>query len=160
MAEEGYQSFKEITKNPIYIFTVIAVAIILIVGGKLYLKQTYEVEELEDSLVVSRLFFSNGCIIEDGNVGKIDLNKFYEQRILDCTGLNEDSKQGLRLRLYDSDNNLISEIEINKELTSQCVIGNVKNIRKKFLCEYSTHYVFYDGNKGRLEVMIVNEINK
>ena len=153
----AYQISKESMQMIFYAIMIILVSVVLIFGGALFFQQDVFVEDLENSLVVSRLLYSENCLASEefGVISPIDIN---EELISSCTGLNEDSKQGIRLRLYDYEENLIKEIEVNKVLTSQCLIENIGYIKKNYKCSYSKHYVLYFDKKVILGVMIVNEI--
>lgn len=152
-----YQLGKESMKIFFYIIFILFVAFILILGVKLYYTKEVDISSLENSLVTSRLLLSEDCLAKEIGQG-INVDNLNEENILNCVGLNGESKQGLKIRLIDWNNTLVKEVEINKALTSQCMIGFLEEISKNYRCSYSKHYVLYGGNKGMLEVMVVNDI--
>jgi hypothetical protein len=153
----AYEISKESMQMIFYAIIIILVSVVLIFGGALFFREDVYVEDLENSLVVSRLLYSENCLANDnfGFIRSVDIN---EEIVSSCTGLDDNSKQGVRLRLYDYEDNLVKEVEVNKALTSQCLIENLGYIKKNYKCSYSKHYVLYDDTNGILEVMIVNEI--
>jgi hypothetical protein len=155
----GYQVSKESQKMIIYGILIIIVAVVIIWGGAAYFIQDYDTHELENSLVVSRLLLSEDCLASE-EFGKLNLDHFNLDTIKKCTGVNDDSKLGLHIKLFDLNKNLIEEIEINKPLTSQCMLSNIKNIREKYFCSFSKHYVLFEDNKGVLEIEVVNDIKE
>jgi|TARA_Y100000310_G_scaffold316667_1_gene368660 hypothetical protein len=155
----AFQLAKENMKMLFYGVFIIFVATVLVIGGRIYLDQDVNTSYLENELVISRLLYSDDCFIENGVV---NIDKFYEEKIIKCSGITGESGYGLRLRLYNFDNSseLVKEIELNKDLTSQCLITNIKNIGRRYFCSSSKHYVFYEDNKGILEVVVANDIKK
>ncbi len=153
----GFQVSKEVQKMVIYGIFILMIAVVVIAGGASYFIQDYDTHELETSLVVSRLLFSEDCLASDENFGKLNMNNFDLEVIKKCTGIKDESKLGLYLKLFDLEDNLIDEIEINKPLTSQCILSDVKNVREKYFCSFSKHYVLFEDGKGVLEVEVVNE---
>lgn len=153
----GYQVSKEVQKMILYAIMVIFVAVVIIATTAVYFIQDYETQELENELLVSRLLYSEDCLASE-NFGKLNLANFDESLLTKCTGIDDNSKQGLHLKLFDLDGNLIDEVEINKALTSQCVINSLKNIRNRYFCSFSKHYVLFEGGKGVLEIEVSNDI--
>jgi len=156
----GFQVTKEVQKMILYGVIILIVAVVIIAGGAFYFVQDYETEELENSLDVSRLLFSEDCLASENNFGKLNMLNFDSDVITKCTGVDDNSKLGLHLRLLDLDENLINEVEINKPLTSQCMLNNLKNIRERYFCSFSKHYVLFEDKKGVLEIEVVNDLKK
>ncbi len=155
----GYQVSKETQKMIVYVVIILLVAVVIMVGAAAYFIQDFEIEEIENELVVSRLLFSEDCLASE-EFGKINLDNFDIENIKKCTGLDEDSKLGLHLKLFDLDKNLVDEVEINKQLTSQCLLNNMKNIRERYFCSFSKHYVLFENKNGILEIEVVNDLKK
>ena len=155
----GYQVSKETQKMIVYTVIILLVAIVIMFGASAYFIQDFEIEELENELVISRLLFSEDCLASE-EFGKLNLDNFDLENIKKCTGLNDESKQGLHLKLFDLDETLIDELEINKPLTSQCLLSNMKNIRERYFCSFSKHYVLFEDKNGILEIEVVNDIQK
>jgi len=147
----GFNLAKDTTRMPVYVVLILVIAGFLILGGKLFYVSNIPVEELENSLIVSRLLYSDDCL--SGGNGELDVSRFSEDHIHSCLNLGED--YGIKLSYYFLDDNSTKEvIEVDKYLTSRCSLGLNED---DYVCHYSEHY-FTDGGKGGiLSILISNE---
>ena len=116
----GFNLAKDTTRMPVYAVLILVIAALLILGGKLFYVSNLSVGELENSLIVSRLLYSDDCL-SLGN-GELDVSRFNEDHIFSCLNLGED--YGAKLSYYFLDDNSTKEIiEVDKYLTSRCSLG-------------------------------------
>lgn len=142
---------KDITRMPVYAVLILVIAAFLILGGRLFFTNDVSVGELENSLIVSRLLYSEDCL--SGGNGELDVSRFNEDHIFSCLNLGED--YGIKLSYYFLDDNSTKEvIEVDKYLTSRCSLGLNK---EEYVCHYSEHYFTYEGRGGIFSILISND---
>ncbi len=147
----GFNLAKDTTRMPVYAVLILVIAALLILGGKLFYVSNLSVGELENSLIVSRLLYSDDCL-SLGN-GELDVSRFNEDHIFSCLNLGED--YGAKLSYYFLDDNSTKEIiEVDKYLTSRCSLGLDKD---DYACHYSEHYFTYGERGGIFSILISNE---
>jgi len=148
----SFQMSKEITKMPFYILFIIFVALVIIIGGRLYLDRDVKVGSIENNLLISRIISSEDCLASE-NLGEINLDHFNENQISGCTGINEESGQGVYISFNFLDNSSSYELELNKALTTKCLVDPDRN---RDYCDYVKYYFVSEGKGGILEILIAN----
>ena len=126
-----------------------------------YLARSVQTNEIENSVLFSRLLYGNSCITytdESRNYpGIIDINKIDDVTLNKCLNLDGRDIQGFHLKLISDNSTLIKESIINQDVFSQNVLCNVKN--KKVSCNNNKEYIlYYDGRnffRGILDVDVV-----
>ena len=142
----SYQLGKETSEMPYNVIFIIFIALVLVVGGKLYLDQRVAVGGLEDELLVSRILFSEECLASE-NLGEINFDHFTETQIDSCSGIENSKTQGVKISFSYLNGTVMNEIELNKAITSTCVLRPDEN-----RCDYYRYYL----NGGILDILVAN----
>ena len=154
---------KEMSKMIFYAFLIIIVSLVIVSVFGVAVSKEVKTSELEQHIALTRLLSSNDCLAYSNGgrnfPGVVDLNKL-DSSLSDCINYEDRGGQGIMLSLFDLEENLLGEVEINKLVFAQHPTCGLKDANVD--CYSTRKYVLYrDGetmNGGILDVWVVTNL--
>ncbi len=147
----------------VYVFVILFVCGVLIVGSYLFTDKNIETQGLERHLLINGLLYSPTCLSYSDELrsypGIIDLDNFNENKLSNCISY-EFGGQGFKLILYDVNETILKEVEVNPQVFTQGLLCGLKE--SNFECFSKRDYVLFENNSffesGYLDIKVVTPV--